>query len=425
MNEPPSVQAGVMDGVEQVKDGPQMNHNNCLPTPHKRQSVDNDILLTPLETAILHMLHFSGNHMDSDEITKNMQKVFWNVKPTDVISALNYVLVCELGYVNEVLVNGDDGDNTRQYAVSDKAIRMYFSYDITYRRKINHVGMEVMLRIADQMMRKGLCCKLHLGDCGVNMPYMQVYGPKTTVKDKMTRLMHGCWNGDAGLTIRLENDPTKHLMQTYMNWKKSVRINSVVWFVVYSKNHADAIHEKFHAMRVNPSSYTIIIVTEDDMVDNTVDLLMDVAVQHYMQGRWLPTCRPNSNDRRQDGPRVSGLKAYQGITDIFGMTELEHEICRGINNGLSTAPSKVRRRIGSVASDADIRQAINRLYQRGYICLYWLHHRVTMEPFNGGIPDKVFCREKIMGRVGVKAQINTMAGFDVPSDLSRQKPDML
>ena len=160
IDEAVDVKTGSIEGIEPVKDDPENNH--------EKPFADNNILLTPLETAILHMLHFSGNDMNSDKITENMQKVFWNVKPADVTYAINDVLMREYGYVDELSdVDGLDGDRTTRYIVSDKAARMYFSYAVTDGRKCNHVGLEVMLRIADQMMRKGLRCELHLGDQGI------------------------------------------------------------------------------------------------------------------------------------------------------------------------------------------------------------------------------------------------------------------
>ena len=414
MDEAVDVRTGAIEAIEPVKDDPENNH--------EKQFVDNGIQLTPLETAILHMLHFSGNDMNSDKITENMQKVFRNVKPADVTHALNDALMREHGYVDELSdVDGLDGDRTTRYIVSDKATRMYFSYAVTDRRKCNHVGLEVMLRIADQMMRKGLCCKLHLGDQGIDVPDMRVYGPKTVMKGKATLLMHDRWNDDAGLIIRLVDDPTDYIAQIHTDLKSGTGTNSDMWFVVYSKAHEEDLRKKLNEKHVHPSSYIIITVTDDDIADTMVGQLINIVTSYHMRGRWLPMCRPIGQNWLKGGPRVPNLKTYRGITNIFGMTELEHEIYCGINDGLSTIPHKVRRRIGSAASNTDIRYAVDRLYQHGYIFLYYLHHRVVMEPFDDGIPSNLFFREKTMGRVGAKAQSNTMAGWNVPSDLPEQK----
>ena len=105
-------------------------------------------------------------------------------------------------------------------------------------------------------------------------------------------------------------------------------------------------------------------------------------------------CRPIKYNPLKGGPRRLNKKTYRGITDMFGMTELEHKIYCAINDGMSTIPHKIRRRIGSTESNGDIEYAVDRLYQAGYVFLYYLYHRVR----NGTVVMTVFPTLYFLGK---------------------------
>ena len=81
---------------------------------------------------------------------------------------------------------------------------------------------------------------------------MQVYGPKTVMKGKTTRLLHDSWNNDAGLTIRLVDDPTDYIKQLHTDLKSVIGTNSDMWFVVYSKTHEEDLRKKLNDQPCSP-----------------------------------------------------------------------------------------------------------------------------------------------------------------------------
>ena len=234
------------------------------------QSVVRTIEVSPLETAILHLLYFENRDMNKGEIIEAMEKFFGEIKKADVMNALVNSLERALYYVDARSVKSDDGDANLEvrYSVSKKAYETYFSWAMRGRRAGSDVHIETMWLIAKHQMRSGNYCKPDLGDEGQSLPDLLIVEPDTIEVDGKLRRSPLKWNEKTALAVEVETDPTKHENQVYKNYKKNFDDECNVWFIVFNDKHRDYIVKVLDKHDVPPNGYYITVIKQDDILEN-------------------------------------------------------------------------------------------------------------------------------------------------------------
>ena len=295
---------------------------------YMRQSIVRDIPLAPLEAAIVHMLHFSDRDATREELTKALEERFGEIKSSDIMNALKNHLTRDLRYIKENRVKSDDGDGnlSMRYSIALKARETYLSHAAIGRRAGSELHLETIFQIAEIQMRMGRHCQLDLGDVGASLPDLLILEPETYKYNDRVYLSPERWNENTAIAVEVETDPTKHMEQIYKNWTKNNEMHLVVWFIVYSEKHANAIHEILASKEdVDPSSYTIATITKDDVVNKIAGNIVDVPGSAEAPGKWLPWCNPNGMDEND----ITAKKAEN--VDGMQWNERRQEITEGEN----------------------------------------------------------------------------------------------
>ena len=279
---------------------------------YMRQSIVRDITLTPFEAAIVHMLHFSDRDATREELTKELEERFGEIKSSDIMNALKNHLTRDLRYIKENRVKSDDGDVnlSMRYSITSKARETYLSHAAIGRRAGSELHLETMFQIAELQMRLGKHCQLDLGDVGASLPDLLILEPETYKYNDRTYLSPDRWNENTAIAVEVETDPTKHTEQIYKNWKKNNEMHLYVWFVVYNEKHFDAIHEILAGKDdVDPSSYSIVTIHKDIAIKNKIAEIVEVPMLSDAPTKWLPWCEPENTPKFPYGNYKSSEKA--------------------------------------------------------------------------------------------------------------------
>ena len=258
---------------------------------YMQKAVGKGIELTPLDVAILHMLHFSDRDMTADEISEYVQKWFGEMKSRDIKTSLIDRLVNDIKYVDEKHIKDDDGDGKllNRYVVSTKARETYFSHAGGGRRAGSEFHLGTMFQIGDEQRRMGRYCKYDLGDTGQSLPDLMVLEPETYQSGNATFYSPDRWNGKLATAVEVETDPSKHPGQIYKNWKKSADMNIDVFFVVFDKKHVDVIKNILDKNNVEKITYSIRVIDKDTIRDNRGG---DYEISQLPDHQYLPECAP-------------------------------------------------------------------------------------------------------------------------------------
>ena len=258
---------------------------------YMQQAVGKGIELTPLDVAILHMLHFSDRDMTADEISDYVKKWFGEMKSRDIKTSLIDRLVNDIKYVDEKHIKSDDGDSNllNRYVVATKARETYFSHAGGGRRAGSEFHLGTMFQIGDEQRRMGRYCKYDLGDTGESLPDLMVLEPDTYQSGNATFYSPDRWNGKLATAVEVETDPSKHPGQIYKNWKKSADMNVDVFFVVFDKKHVDAIKNILDKNNVEKTSYSIRVIDKDVIRNNKAG---NQEITQLPDHQYLPECAP-------------------------------------------------------------------------------------------------------------------------------------
>ena len=262
------------------------------PDMQKKQEQKMGMHLTPLETAILHMLHFSNRDMTYDDIIKHMKGVFGRVRKTDITLALNNRLLLELKYINinRVKSDYDDGNLPMRYSIASKPGETYLLHAAIGKRASSDLRLETIFQIAETQMRMGRHCQINMVS---SLHDLVVAEPETyKYSGRIHRRPHR-WNLHTALAVEVETNPIKHAKQIHKNWQQNHEMRYNVWFVVFDKNHADTILAILNSHGADPKSYTITTISKEDVINGKVDMTVDMPPQSDSPGKWLPECKPH------------------------------------------------------------------------------------------------------------------------------------
>ena len=229
------------------------------------QSIVRRMDLSPLETAILHLLYYEKREMDKTAIREAIEPLFGEIKTADLMTALVNVLEHRMRYITGNSVITDDGDKNlvMRYSVSTKAFETYFSWATRGQRAGSDQHIATMKMIADQQMRQGHYCRPDLGDEGQSLPDIVIVEPETVDHKGKPVFSQGRWNERTALAVEVETDPTKHRNQIYKNWKKNFDEKCHVWFVVFSDRHKAAITEILDSHDVPSTDYETMVFPKE------------------------------------------------------------------------------------------------------------------------------------------------------------------
>lgn len=440
---------------------------------YMRQSIVRDIPLSPLDAAILHMLHYSNRDMTRQEITENVNAVFGKIKTVDVAGALINRLERDLRFVESHLVKTGDGDGnlSSRYSVTAKARETYFSHAAYGRRAGSDLHLETMFQIADLQMRRGNYSRCDLGDSRQSLPDVLILEPEMYEEsDGRHKKSTERWNERTALAIEVETDPTKHIEQIYRNWKKNADDNLNVWFIVFNERHRDAIFNKLEEKGIRSSEYHVTIIPKEMVMSR--DLLnVDVPILSETFKSTLPECGPRGRtvkphiDERHDS-RVGyegGIKDKDGApqgsecrenvtanlqegskgsiggatrqhkemtsgdggscaaadtaagrghgtAEIPHLTLLEWEIYSIVNEGMSASPTKIRTRMRSNVPVGDIRSAVASLVKKGLVVSEYQTVQKRVDSLRDGSPKRVNRRERIIRKAALVPNAESVAG---------------
>ena len=500
---------------------------------YMQQAVGRGVDLTPLDVAILHMLHFSDRDMTADEISEYVQKWFGKMKSRDIKTSLIDRLVNDIKYVDEKHIKSDDGDGNllSRYVVSTKARATYFSHAGGGRRAGSEFHLGTMFQIGDEQRRMGRYCKYDLGDSGQSLPDLMVLEPDTYQSGNVEFYSPDRWNGKLATAVEVETDPSKHPGQIYKNWKKSSDMNVDVFFVVFEKKHVDVIKNILDKNNVEKTTYSIRVIDKDTIRNNKAG---DCEISQIPDHQYLPECSPkvapsnplktaplecdlkkttmvdvthatkqaepgqpdaktedaaantepetgtpavapatdadapgpdgadgeNTKQEPAPGPAASdqtapGVNAAEATTEsgsdaksepgtsgvgpaggstpqdavkdddlgtrnIQHMNDIEYDIYNAINEGLSTEPELIRKRLGKKqhVPDSVIREAVHSLRKKKYVKIDHQTKLNKMDSLRGQGTKKTYYRRQIMLKVELKPDPDPRIGRAnvVPTD---------
>ena len=259
---------------------------------YMQQAVGRGIKLTPLDVAILHMLHFSDRDMTADEISDYVRMWFGDMKSKDIKASLVDRLVNTHRYVDEKHVKDDDGDGNllNRYVVSTKARETYFSKAAGGRRAGSEYHLGTMFKIGDIQMRSGNYCKHDLGDTGQSLPDTIVLQPERYKSGEKWLPSTDRWDEKTAVAVEVETDPSKHPGQIHKNWKKNVDMGIYVFFVVFEDKHLDAIKKILDKEKAADRTYTVRVITKE-MVRNSQNP-KHFELPYLEDSKFLPECAP-------------------------------------------------------------------------------------------------------------------------------------
>ena len=431
------VKAGTMDGVEQCPEIPKKN-SHVMPKNDGTASIARHIPITPLDAFILHMLHFSDRDMTADEISENVRKWFGETKSIDIRISLVDILVDGLMYVNERRVKAGDGNILSRYAASAKARDEYFSIPRNNQRK--KIVLETMSQIVEEQRRMGRYCKYNLGNSVKYLPSLMVLEPDTYQSGNQTLYSPDRWNPKTITAIDVKTDPLKHHKgQVYNNWQKNTNQNICTFFIVFNPKHVDVIENILKEYGADKTTYSIRVITRGMVKDNKAG---DQEITQLPDHQYIPECatkpilentlksklsyglgakktapidgtpagKPeNTTPIAVDGKSMSVPKAggclaktketKKADTEPVGdlktrymahMSSLEHDIYHAINEGLSTDPELIRKRLGKkeYVSDSSIRKAVSNLCKKKYVIIDYQTKLNKMDSLRGKGPKK-------------------------------------
>ena len=300
-----------------------MGSNQALSGDSPGHSIVRTIDLSPLETAILHLLYFERRDMDNTEIWDAIEPLFDDLKTADLMHALVNVLENDKRYVKARYVITDDGNKNPivLYSVSPTAFKTYFSWATRGRRAGSDQHVTTMKMIADQQMRQGHYCGLDLGDVGQILPDMVIVEPETVdYKGKPVFSQHR-WNEKTALAVEVETDPTKHREQIYTNWKKNYDSQCNVWFIAFNEKHELAIREILASHDVPSTEYATVVFPKEMLTPgHTINVELPYISSHRnITDNGLPK-KP-----QKDAPLLTAMefKIWKVLRDDNGLTDTQ------------------------------------------------------------------------------------------------------
>lgn len=248
--------------------------------------------LSPLEVSILHLLYAKNRDMDCDEITKETEPLFGEIKTTNLMQALVNVLEKEKRYVESRYVIMDNKQSLAiRYSLAPKAFTMYFEWKTRGRSAGTDIQVDTMKMIAFQQMRLGRYCILNFEGTGNGIPCMLIITPNAVNYGGKQVYSQSWWNEDSALAVVVETDPTKRLDDIYATWKQNHDCGLNVWFITFSENHRDVIRDALDSHGVPPISYAATVFPQQILTKN-VDIIVE-----------LPYIAPHINQTDSDEKR--------------------------------------------------------------------------------------------------------------------------
>ena len=297
-----------------------MGSNQSLPVDNPGHSIVRTIELSPLETAILHLLYFERRDMDNAEIWDAIEPLFGEIKTADLMQALVNILEKDKRYVQTHNVITDDDKNlVVRYSVSTTAFETYFSWATRGRRAGSDQHIETMKLIADQQMRRGHYCRPDLGDEGQSLPDMVIVEPETVEYKGKPVFSQNRWNEKTALAVEVEKDPTRHREQIYTNWKKNYDSLCNVLFVVFSEKHVDAVTEIMASHDVPPTEYSTVVFSKEML---TPGHAINVELPYISSHRNI-TNHGIPQKPQKDAPLLTAMefKIWKVFRDDNGLTD--------------------------------------------------------------------------------------------------------
>jgi len=217
------------------------------------QTILRDIPVSPLECVILYMLYCRRGGLTRSEIASGARSVFGDIPPRDIAGALVDRLEKEMMFVKRC------GRNNTQHVLDHRAYSEYFTEAAAGRRAGGDLHLDTIFAAAEYSRMRGRYCRPDLGESGHSLPDLLIVEPEHAGD----RPSPSRWNHETAVALEVEVDPTKHLDQVYINWKKNDAMNLGVWFVAFSQKHRTRIVQTLTSGGVLDSQYRIDVAAEN------------------------------------------------------------------------------------------------------------------------------------------------------------------
>lgn len=336
-------------------------------------------LMSPLETAILHTLHFERRDMSKEEIIEKMRRRF-EVEARDVAQALVNGLVNRLQYASVHNVKDDDGDGRLEtrYSVSRVAYSSYLSQAAQGRRAGGELHVAAIMYMMDHMMSMGNYCIPDLGERDDSAADLLVVEPETYQSKGVTYRDPNIWNEKTMLAIEVETDPSKHWDQAVKNYTKNSDYGYNVWFVTFDAAHKEGLVRHLADAGVPRDNYHVDVwdggwFGDHGVRDGTFPDIPYLRAQEV--GTGAAGAGPASAPVERDGEPGPGVK----------LTHLEAVIYENLNDGHVYSPSQLHEKLGlgSQYSEADVVDAVRHMFRLGVIKYGSAEKRTRRTMFDG------------------------------------------
>ncbi len=248
-----------------------------------------NLLFNPLETCIIHMMHFDKRDWYRAEIIMKTKMVFPRVVERAINGAIDR-LTREM-YVKTMYPHTDDGDEfdgMKRYVLHDRVYSTYLSRAYGSRRAGGEDHNEILFKIAELNMKHHRYCIPDLGNKGDEAPDLLIIEPAIiTDKDGYLTFDPHKWSEKNRLAVEVETMAGKHMAHSVYNYTKNTERGYDVWFVCFNAADREKLetairekHEKFEKCKMDVIDYKKIMSGQHQIPDTAEESFHDVKVQN-------------------------------------------------------------------------------------------------------------------------------------------------
>ncbi len=273
------------------------------------------LLFSPLETAIVHLLHFDQRDWHMEEIWNSVSEVFDSIKEKNVTAAVDKLV--RNRYLRIRYPGDDDGDEdlTKRYVAAEKLYSTYLSEAYGGRRAGGGEHREIMSRIMRECRKLHMYCQPDLGNGGTEAPDILIVEPDV-IKQKTGAVTYDPrnWNKRTMLAVEVETNPGKHIEHSVHNYTKNVEKGMHVWFVCEKEKHRvkleEAIrarHPGFERCKMDVINVKKVLRNEMPIPATYLDVFAGIKVKSI--GSLIRIAGRTSTTERQSEYTITGMRA--------------------------------------------------------------------------------------------------------------------
>ena len=278
-----------------------------------------NLLFSPLETCIIHMMYFDKRDWYREEIIMKTKQVFPDVIERAINGAIDR-LTREM-YVKIMYPQTDDGDEfdgMKRYVLNDRVYSTYLSRAYGSRRAGGEDHNEILFKIAELNMKRHRYCIPDLGNKGDEAPDLLIIEPAIITDDDgyLTFDPHK-WSEKNRLAVEVETMAGKHMAHSVYNYTKNIERGYDVWFVCFDAADREKLetairdkHEKFEKCKMDVIDYKKIMSGEHQIPDTAEESFHPVKVRNIDEIIKLSKIEKDTRTKPKSTVPPEQLKAY-------------------------------------------------------------------------------------------------------------------